>query len=152
MWYLKFSERNKVHAYPLGETVEEAFKFSEGSLRILASTHLYVVSKTVSEGDTVIDPKFIFGLPKCIDAKDSIAFNYFTGEYIDLGEYELASDYNPVLLLVADPPLVVPDKHLVGKWRGNTISIFKKGSDEYRDVFSNKNIRKLDIGIPFARF
>lgn len=152
MWYLIFSEKRKQYAYPLAEEVEEAFNFNQKVLNILATHHLYTVSEVVTPDTEVIDPKFIFNLPNCIDARDAVVFNYFTGEYIDLGEYNMSSDFNPVLLLVADQLLVVPDLHLVGKWRGNTISIFKKGSDEYRDVFNNKNIRKSDLGVPFARF
>ena len=151
MWYLIFSEKRKPYAYPLAEEVEEAFNFNQKVINILANQHLYTVSEVVPPDAEIVDPN-IFSLSKCIDAQDAIAFNYFTGEYIDLGEYDMSSDFNPVLLLVSDQPLVVPDLHLVGKWQGNTISIFKKGSDEYRDVFNNKNIRKLDMGVPFARF
>ena len=151
MWYLIYPDRRQTYAYPLGETTEEAFKFNQKVLALISDLYLFEVSRTVSGSVQKKDPKS-FSLPKCIDVSNAIAFNYLTGEYIDLGEYDITSDFNPVLLLVAEAPLTVPDSHLVGKWRGNTVKILKKGSEEYMNVMSNKNIRKSDLGVPFARF
>ena len=149
MWFLVYQDKRQTYSTPLGESTSK-FIHMEPNILGLLKEHPFFKITSSPEGDVKApEPSFSFSL---LNWKDYILVNYFSGEYLDLGEYS-SDDYNPLACLVINSSLPVPDKHLLGKWAWQTVMFLKKGTPECeKALMPNQSQRMVNIGVPFARF
>lgn len=150
MWCLVYSIKNKDIMVPLAERQSEVLKFPMGEFLELAKGHPYFKVQNFPDANFFSEgPSSSFSMLKW---QDYIAINYFSGEYIDLGEYS-SEDLNPLVCLTLIGKTDLPDSHLVGRWAWQSIAFLKKGSPECQQALTpTATQRVVNLGVPFARF
>ena len=150
MWCLVYSVKNKEVVVPLAESQSDVLKVPMCEFLELVNGHPYFkVQNFPSPNFFSSGNSSSFSLLKW---QDYIAINYFSGEYIDLGEYS-DEDLNPLVCLTLIGKTDLPDSHLVGRWAWQSIAFLKKGTQECQQALTPSNTQRVvNLGVPFARF
>lgn len=150
MWCLVYSIKNKEVVVPLVESQSDVLKFPMSEFLELVNGHPYFKIQNFPSTNffsTGASPSF-----SLLKWQDYIAMNYFSGEYIDLGEYS-SEDLNPLVCLTLIGKADLQDSHLVGRWAWQSIAFLKKGTPECQQALTPSNTQRVvNLGVPFARF
>lgn len=150
MWCLVYSIKNKEVVVPLAENQSDVLKFPMNKFLDLVKGHPYF--KVQNFTDTNFFSSGASSSFSLLKWQDYIAMNYFSGEYIDLGEYS-DEDLNPLVCLTLIGKADLPDSHLVGRWAWQSIAFLKKGTPECQQALTPSSTQRVvNLGVPFARF